>query len=103
MVLQALLAGITHDPCTRFAPQGLGLVFVAVYQRALKLLYVDELLQRVKQDFAKQYQPDQVAFKPGLVSFLPPVALTKAGSTRLQRGCACSSSMTCLTNLFDKR
>lgn len=27
--------------------QGLGLVFVAVYQKALKLLYVDELLERV--------------------------------------------------------
>ena len=40
--------------------QGLGLVFVAVYQRALKLLYVDELLQRVKQEFSQQYKPDQV-------------------------------------------
>lgn len=40
--------------------QGLGLVFVAVYQRALKLLYVDELLERVKLEFAEQYKPDQV-------------------------------------------
>jgi signal recognition particle receptor subunit alpha len=40
--------------------QGLGLVFVAVYQRALKLLYVDELLERVKQEFSQQYKPDQV-------------------------------------------
>lgn len=40
--------------------QGLGLVFVAVYQRALKLLYVDELLERVKREFAQQYKPDQV-------------------------------------------
>ena len=39
------------------AVQGLGLVFVAVYQRALKLLYVDALLQRVKADFAQQYAP----------------------------------------------
>eukprot|EP00884_Botryococcus_braunii_P015301 jgi/Botrbrau1/2454/Bobra.0226s0013.1 len=31
---------------------GLGLVFVAVYQRALKLLYVDDLLEAVKQEFA---------------------------------------------------
>ena len=37
--------------------QGLGLVFVAVYQRALKLLYVDALLERVRADFAKQYTP----------------------------------------------
>ncbi len=40
--------------------QGLGLVFVAIYQRALKLLYVDELLERVKQEFSQQYKPDQV-------------------------------------------
>ncbi len=45
----------------RYVPiQGLGLVFVAVYQRALKLLYVDELLERVKQEFSQQYKPDQV-------------------------------------------
>ena len=43
--------------------QGLGLVFVAVYQRALKLLYVDELLERVKQEFSQQYKPDQVGRK----------------------------------------
>ena len=43
--------------------QGLGLVFVAVYQRALKLLYVDELLERVKHEFAQQYKPDQVAIE----------------------------------------
>lgn len=36
------------------------MVFVAVYQRALKLLYVDELLARVKQEFTQQYKPDQV-------------------------------------------
>ena len=34
--------------------QGLGLVFVAVYQRALKLLYVDALLERLKAEFAEQ-------------------------------------------------
>ena len=33
--------------CT--GPQTLGLVFVAVYQKALKLLYVDALLEQVKQ------------------------------------------------------
>lgn len=38
--------------------QGLGLVFVAVYQKTLSLLYVDELLQRVKQEFTVQYKPD---------------------------------------------
>ena len=29
-------------------------MFVAVYQRALKLLYVDELLERLKAEFAEQ-------------------------------------------------
>ena len=47
--------------------QGLGLVFVAVYQRSLKLLYVEELLERVKQEFSPQYKPDQVS---KLVSWL---------------------------------
>ncbi|KAK9799811.1 hypothetical protein WJX73_001989 [Symbiochloris irregularis] len=44
---------------------GLGLVFVAVYQRSLKLLYVDALLKRVKADFSVQYSPkrfDYAAF-----------------------------------------
>lgn len=36
---------------------GLGLVFVAVYQKALKLLYVDELLERVNKAFAPRYKP----------------------------------------------
>lgn len=39
--------------------QGLGLVFVAVYQKALSLLYVDELLQLVKQEFtAHHFRPN---------------------------------------------
>ena len=37
--------------------QSLGLVFVAVYQHTLKLLYVDKLLARVKELFSKQYSP----------------------------------------------
>ena len=48
------------QPCLLSEPQGLGLVFVAVYQRTLKLLYVDELLARVKQEFTIQYKVDQV-------------------------------------------
>lgn len=47
----------TQRKCDGLA-QGLGLVFVAVYQRALKLLYVDNLLEAVKQEFADSY------FKP---------------------------------------
>ena len=37
------------------------LVFVAVYQKALKLLYVDQLLERMKADFVIHYDP-QVHF-----------------------------------------
>lgn len=37
---------------------GLGLVFVAVYQKALSLMYVDALLERIKQQFAIEYKPD---------------------------------------------
>jgi len=40
-----------------FALQGLELVFVAVYQKALKLLYVDQLLERMKAEFVLQYDP----------------------------------------------
>lgn len=36
----------------------LGLVFVAVYQRALKLVYVDDFLARVARAFAPIYRPD---------------------------------------------
>lgn len=30
---------------------------MAVYQKALKLLYVDQLLERMKAEFILQYQP----------------------------------------------
>lgn len=42
--------------------QSLGLVFVAVYQSALKLMYVDKLLQRVKSLFAEQYSPKKFSY-----------------------------------------
>lgn len=41
---------------------GLGLVFVAVYQKALKLGYVDDLLDRVARSFAPKYRPDCRAY-----------------------------------------
>jgi hypothetical protein len=44
------------------SPQGLGLVFVAVYQKALKLLYVDELLARANRAFSPRYSPDCFAY-----------------------------------------
>ncbi|KAL6973819.1 hypothetical protein U1Q18_028003 [Sarracenia purpurea var. burkii] len=40
----------------------LGLVFVAVYQRFLHLLYVDELLTMVKREFAEIYDPKQTVY-----------------------------------------
>lgn len=41
---------------------GLGLVFVAVYQKALKLLYVDDLLDRVSKAFSPKYKVDCFAY-----------------------------------------
>ncbi|KAH6818522.1 signal recognition particle receptor alpha subunit family protein [Perilla frutescens var. frutescens] len=40
----------------------LGLVFVAVYQRILHLLYVDELLSMVKQEFSDIYDPKRTLY-----------------------------------------
>lgn len=40
-----------------FGLQGLKLVFVAVYQKGLKLPYVEELLDRMKAEFPNHYQP----------------------------------------------
>eukprot|EP00798_Chlamydomonas_sp_ICE-L_P027481 gene27481-4787_t len=42
---------------------GLGLVFVAVYQKTLSLLYVDELLEVVKDSFVQNYKPGQTSYK----------------------------------------
>ncbi|KAH7620176.1 putative Signal recognition particle receptor subunit alpha [Nannochloris sp. 'desiccata'] len=41
---------------------GLGLVFVAVYQKALKLLYVDDLLDRVSRAFSPKYTVDSYTY-----------------------------------------
>lgn len=40
----------------------LGLVFVAVYQRILQLLYVDEILSSVKQEFTSLFKPGKCAY-----------------------------------------
>ena len=56
-----------HNACIRcpnaqaenaFVLQGLSLVFVAVYQKALSLLYVDALLEKIRDEFAVVYKPD---------------------------------------------
>jgi signal recognition particle receptor subunit alpha len=43
--------------CVFACVQDLGLVFVAVYQRALSLLYVDDLLDRVVTKFVGEFDP----------------------------------------------
>ncbi|XP_058069129.1 uncharacterized protein LOC131218545 [Magnolia sinica] len=40
----------------------LGLIFVAVYQRILHLLYVDDLLSMVKHEFSQIYDPKRTAY-----------------------------------------
>eukprot|EP00879_Flechtneria_rotunda_P000279 GHRR01000367.1.p1 GENE.GHRR01000367.1~~GHRR01000367.1.p1 ORF type:complete len:663 (+),score=237.67 GHRR01000367.1:308-2296(+) len=68
LIRTCLLEGRSSDSIFTYAPKagaaqslkwtfhnGLGLVFVAVYQKTLSLLYVDELLQRVKDAFTEQY------------------------------------------------
>lgn len=40
----------------------LGLVFVAVYQKILHLLYVDDLLAMVKREFSEIYDPKRMAY-----------------------------------------
>ncbi|KAJ4952216.1 hypothetical protein NE237_029048 [Protea cynaroides] len=40
----------------------LGLIFVAVYQRILHLLYVDELLSMVKREFSQIYDPKRTVY-----------------------------------------
>ncbi|KAM3316758.1 hypothetical protein ACQJBY_034727 [Aegilops geniculata] len=40
----------------------LGLVFVAVYQRMLHLLYVDDLLAAVRREFSQIYNPKRVSY-----------------------------------------
>ncbi|XP_061347478.1 uncharacterized protein LOC133292989 [Gastrolobium bilobum] len=41
----------------------LGLVFVAVYQRILHLLYVDDLLAAVKREFSQVYDPKRTVYR----------------------------------------
>ncbi|KAL5066188.1 hypothetical protein RYX36_027925 [Vicia faba] len=41
----------------------LGLVFVAVYQRILHLLYVDDLLAAVKREFSQLYDPTRTVYR----------------------------------------
>eukprot|EP00878_Enallax_costatus_P008214 GHUV01008587.1.p1 GENE.GHUV01008587.1~~GHUV01008587.1.p1 ORF type:complete len:579 (+),score=230.88 GHUV01008587.1:233-1969(+) len=75
LIRTCLLEERSSDSVFTFAPKtgasqslkwtfhnGLGLVFVAVYQKTLSLLYVDELLQRVKDAFIEEYTPGSYAY-----------------------------------------
>jgi signal recognition particle receptor subunit alpha len=48
----------------------LGLVFVAVYQASLSLLYIDELLAAVKESFVDEYAPGRYAYDPFSAQFM---------------------------------
>lgn len=48
---------LKHAAPHLFLLQGLGLVFVAVYQKALSLTYVEDLLQAIKDAFLEDYTP----------------------------------------------
>ena len=52
-----------------FSMQKLGLVFVAVYQSALKLAYVDRLLEKVKGIFTEEYSPKKYEYSSFEVAF----------------------------------
>lgn len=54
-------AGAAYTLKWRFHNE-LGLVFVAVYQRILHLLYVDELLEKVMREFAKVFVPRRTSY-----------------------------------------
>ena len=68
------------------AAQGLGLVFVAVYQKALKVLYVDELLEALKSEFPRHYQPKRYDYPAFADSFERLRAQLEAASEPGRRG-----------------
>lgn len=65
---------------------GLGLVFVAVYQKALSLLYVEELLTLVKEDFTAAYQPSRYEYPDFEDSFRRRLRECEARADEAKRG-----------------
>ncbi|KAK9815382.1 hypothetical protein WJX72_002707 [[Myrmecia] bisecta] len=63
----------------------LDLVFVAVYQKALKLLYVEELLERVKSEFAAIYKPREYNYGRFETSFKAALAQCEAEADAAKR------------------
>ncbi|KAK9832611.1 hypothetical protein WJX81_003505 [Elliptochloris bilobata] len=81
---------------------GLGLVFVAVYQRALKLLYVDALLERLKAEFAEQYQPRVLEYPAFADSFAAALADAEAGAAPSKREAGAPGKGAALRKAGDK-
>lgn len=61
-------------------------MFVAVYQRALKLLYVEELLERMKAEFPQHYQPKCCDYPAFTDSFEKARAELEAAADASKRG-----------------
>lgn len=68
--------------------QGLGLVFVAVYQKTLSLLYVEELLHMVKQEFTPSYKPNVYEYKHFDDAFKHLLKQCEARADQAKRGAA---------------
>lgn len=64
----------------------LGLVFVAVYQRILHLLYVDELLSLVKREFSHLYSPKRTDYSDFDDTFRQLLREAEARADELRRG-----------------
>jgi hypothetical protein len=66
MQARATLALLAYLSCAASACaglQGLGLVFVAVYQKTLSLMYVDELLGLVRDAFTETYSANNYNYE----------------------------------------
>eukprot|EP01025_Chloroclados_australasicus_P004201 TRINITY_DN11008_c0_g1_i1.p1 TRINITY_DN11008_c0_g1~~TRINITY_DN11008_c0_g1_i1.p1 ORF type:complete len:630 (+),score=87.38 TRINITY_DN11008_c0_g1_i1:175-2064(+) len=65
---------------------GLGLVFVVVYQKALTLLYIDELLESVKREFSKGYKDNQLQYEAFNSTFKQLLKECEERSEQLKKG-----------------
>eukprot|EP00955_Chlamydomonas_euryale_P090593 364557-Chlamydomonas_euryale.AAC.5 len=67
-------------------PRGLNLVFVAVYQKSLSLMYVDELLSVVKDAFLSQYNSGDVDHSNFKQTFDKLLSDCEARADKIKRG-----------------
>jgi signal recognition particle receptor subunit alpha len=73
--------------------QGLGLVFVAVYQKSLSLLYVDELLQLVKDKFTPGYKPSVYEYRDFDDAFKHLLKQCEERADQAKRGAAAAKAL----------